>query len=85
MLQAARRDGRTLQTRTLSTLKLFEFLGHTSMHALATRRVIRSSQPYCLLEMVPCSVDNNGERGAEITIGGQVDAPAAASQPPLRP
>ena len=65
---AARR--RTLQTRTLSTLKGFEFLGHTSMHALATRRVIRSSHPYCLLEMVPCSVDSAGEHSAATETAG---------------
>ena len=43
-----------MQTRTFSTLKFFGFLGHTSMQARATRRVTRSSLPYCLLEMVPC-------------------------------
>ena len=43
------------------------------MHAFATRRVIKSSQPYCLLEIVPCNVDRSGERGAATIAGSQRD------------
>lgn len=76
---------RTLQTRTLSTLKLLGFLGHTSTHAFATRRVMRSSKPYCLLLIVPCSRDQ-----VHVTLACQVqhmckDAPSGAVPPPSGP